>query len=61
MGSDLNNSSYKFIRLFSKLKLSGLNLYMIQGIFTKKKYFDKIKEFAFLSKINLKILSFKRY
>ena len=59
-GSDLNNSSYKFIRLFSKLKLSGLNLYMIQGIFTKKKYFDKIKKFAFLSKINLKILSFKK-
>ena len=33
---------------------------MIQGIFTKKKYFDKIKKFAFLSKINLKILSFKK-
>ena len=46
-GSDLNNSSYKFIRLFSKLKLSGLNLYMIQGIFTKKNILIKLKNLLF--------------
>jgi spore coat polysaccharide biosynthesis predicted glycosyltransferase SpsG len=59
-GSDLNNSSYKFIRLFSKLNLHNVKLHMIQGIFAKKENFTKIRKFADSKKIDIKILKFKK-
>ena len=40
-GSDLNNSSNKFLSLFQKLNIPKLNLFIIHGIFANK---EKIKK-----------------
>ena len=57
-GSDLNNSSNKFLSLFQKLNIPKLNLFIIHGIFANKERLKKIKKIASLKKINLKILTF---
>ena len=46
-GSDLNNSSNKFLSLFQKLNIPKLNLFIIHGIFANKERLKKLKNCFF--------------
>lgn len=59
-GSDLDNSSYKFLELFNKINLKDIKVFIIKAKFFKNSYTKKLLNFAKNKNINLKILTFKK-